>query len=86
MKSHSRINQNQIINFALVILTAWIVCLFFTYLCLAFDITKYYYFPLLILITSVMIMFWPFKHFYAGYRYEILFSLFKTFFPFGKYL
>jgi len=86
MKSHSRINQNQIVNFALVILTGWCVCLYLTYLSLNFDITKFYYFPFLILLTSTLIFLWPFKHFYASYRYEIIYSIIKSCFPFGNIL
>ena len=86
MKSHSRINQNQIINFALVIFTLWIICLYFTYLALAFNIIKFYYFPFIIVVTSVAVIILPYKTLYWSYRYEILFSILKCFFPFGIFI
>ena len=86
MKSYSRINQYQIINFAIVFFTLWAIFLYLTYLSLTFDISKIYLFPLLILLTTVLVFIWPFSHFYGDYRFEILFSIFKCFFPFGKFV
>jgi len=86
MKSFSRINQNHINIFALVLMTLFCLCFFLHYLSLSFDLDNYYIFPLIILVLTTLLFAWPFKHFYSSYRFEIFFSMLKSCFPFGNYI